>query len=176
MLNNFTHQILKRDDKAFPARKSQIIEFMRQNPVGVLSSITPDGEPHGSVIYFAIDRDQNIAFITKTKTRKYQNLQQHPKVTLTCFEASTQTTVTVVGKVEEVKESFDINAIAGAIVSASLKTTDDGVPPITKLKAGDFTAFVIRPEQLHMVAYNHAESKKGYDELFETMESFELHP
>lgn len=127
------------------------------------------------MVYFAIDQDENVAFITKKKTRKYGNVHAHPQVMLTCFEATTQTTVSVTGIAEEVEESFDINAIAGAIMSASLRTTEAATPPITKVKAGEFAAFIIKPAQLHMVIYN-TSANKGYHELLETVESFELLP
>ena len=175
MLNSFTHQVFKRDAMVFPEKKEQFYLFLRQHPIGVLSSVSPDGEAHGSTVYFVVDRDDNIAFITKTLTLKYRNVKQHPRVMLTCFDAATQTTASLVGMAREVQEHFELNAIAGAIMSASLKTTEVGVPPITKLKAGSYTAFIIKPEKLHLVVFNRP-GKKGYEELFETSKSFELHP
>lgn len=175
MLHKLAHQILKRDAQTFPEKKQQLLAFLREHPVGVLSSVSPEGQPHGSVVYFAIDRDENFAIITKTLTTKYRNLQQHPEVMLTCFDPATQTTASIIGKATEVQDHFELNAIAGAIMSASLKTTEAGTPPITKLKAGSYAAFTIQPEKLHMVTYN-SPGRKGYDELFETVQSFELHP
>jgi hypothetical protein len=92
---------------------------------------------------------------------------------LPCFEPVRQTTVNIVGHTEEVRDAFALNAIAGAVMGASLKTTEAGIPPIAKLKAGAFTAFKLTPTSLYMAVYSHP--KRGeYEELFESVESFEL--
>lgn len=157
----------------FSDREERIFGFLKSCPVGVLSTITPDGDPHGAVIYFTIDEDFVVSFVTKGQTRKYDNLKRNNHVTLTVFEPKSQTTAQVIGEAVEIKDSYDINAIAGAILAASMKTSEGGLPPITKLSAGDFVGFKIVPDQIRMAVFGRPDPG-DYSELFETIESFEL--
>jgi hypothetical protein len=157
----------------FSDRQERIFGFLKSCPVGVLSTVTADGDPHGAVVYFTIDKDFVVSFVTKAQTRKYENLTRHNTVTLTVFEQQTQTTAQIIGKAVEIKDGYDINVIAGAILAASMKTSDGGLPPISKLSAGEFVGFKIKPDQISMAVFGRPDPG-DYSELFETIESFEL--
>lgn len=155
-------------------RQQRIYDFLKSNPIGVLSSVTPNGDPHGAVVYFEIDTDFTISFLTKAETRKYDNLRHHKHVMMTVFEPATQATAQVSGDAVEVEESYDINRLAGVILGTSIKTGDAGLPPISKLQAGPYVAFRIKPVQIRMAVYARPDSG-DYGDLFESIESFELH-
>ncbi len=157
----------------FSDRQERIFGFLKACPVGVLSTVTADGNPHGAVVYFTIDEDFVVSFVTKAQTRKYDNLMHHNHVTLTVFDQQTQTTAQIIGKAVEIKDGYDINVIAGAILTASMKTSDGGLPPISKLSAGEFVGFKIKPDQIRMAVFGRPDPG-DYSELFETIESFEL--
>lgn len=150
-------KILTKNSKDFRARLQQLLTFLRQHPVGVISTVSPEGSPHGSVIYFAVGRDNTFAFVTKRLTEKYRHLTHDPTATLTAFDAASQTTVNIAGSAKEIGDSFELNAIAEAIMAASLKMTAASVPPITKIKAGDFVAFKVKPTSIYMATYNGSE-------------------
>lgn len=154
-------------------KQSRIHDYLSNNPLGVLSTIGGDGRPYGSVVYFTIDQRFHLAFITKSGTRKYDSLLAHPQVMLTVYEAASQTTVTISGQVEEVKNVEMIAKISGQIVDTSMKTSSGNVPPITKLEAGDYVAFRLIPEQIRMAVYSRPDSGTSTD-LFELLEGDEL--
>ena len=173
MLNKVTSHLPHKEEVRFSDRKQRIYDFLIANPIGVLSSVTPDGNPHGTVIYYHAARDFTITFLTKTQTRKYDNLRRNNHVMLTVFDAQTQTTAQVAGKTVEISDSYEINVVAGAILGASLQTSEAGMLPITKLEAGRYVAFKLTPVQIRMAVY--ARPDPGdYSELFESIESFEL--
>lgn len=153
-------------------KKQRMYDFLFATSLGVLSSVDPDGNPHGATIYFTINRDFEVSFVTKSGTRKYDNLIHNNHVMLTVFEALTQTTVQVTGLAQEVEDGFTMNQIAARVLGTSLRTSDAGITPLSKLEAGDFVAFTINPMQVRMAVY--ARPDPGdYSELFETVESFE---
>lgn len=162
-----------KQSSGFSDRQERIHGFLKSCPVGVLSTVAVDGNPHGAVIYFTIDEDFVVSFVTKVQTRKYDNLAHNNQVTLTVFDQQTQTTAQIIGKAVEIKDGYDINVIAGAILAASMKTSDGGLPPISKLSAGEFVGFKIKPDQISMAVFGRPDPG-DYSELFETIESFEL--
>lgn len=163
----------KHDNKGFSEREQRMYDFMKENPVGVLSTVTPDHNPHGVVIYFYIDSYFNIFFITKSDTRKSDNIGRNNNVMLTVFVASSQSVVQVNGKATEIKNREEINAIAGRVFGASKKVDETGVMPITKLDAGSYKAFKIKPTLARMAVYSRPDPGE-YEEIFESVESFDL--
>lgn len=162
-----------RNGSSLPDRKQRIYDFLLDNPIGVLSSVTPDGNPHESVIYQRINPDMTISFLTRTATRKYDNIKHHNHVCLTVFEPASQTTAQVIGIAEEITDNYQINAIAGSVLGISLRVSKGSMPPIAKLEVGDYTAFRILPVQIRIATFAMSEGG-GYGDLFDSVESFEL--
>lgn len=171
MLDTLSNKTSNQNTKKFSDRKQRIFDFLFTTSIGVLSTADPDGDPHGAVIYYTINRDFEVAFLTKLETKKYDNLVHNSHVMLTVFEPLTQTTVQVTGVAKEVKNGSAMNGIAARVLGTSLKTSKAGLTPLSKLEAGSFVAFTIEPVQVRMAVY--ARPKPGeYNELFETIESF----
>ncbi|HEX7633175.1 MAG TPA: pyridoxamine 5'-phosphate oxidase family protein [Candidatus Saccharimonadales bacterium] len=158
---------------SFSDRKQRFYDFLKENPVGVLSTVTPDCDPHGVVIYYTVDKNFEISFLTRVGTRKHDNIKHHNHVMLTVFEPRTQTTLQLKGIAHVVKDSYEVNGIAGAILAASLKTSDAGLPPITKLEEGPYVGYRITPKQARMAVFARPDSGEQA-ELFESIESFEM--
>lgn len=153
--------------------KQRMYEFLQMISVGVLSTVTPDNDPHGVVVYFGIDQKLTASILTQKDTRKYDNILHNNHVMLTVFEAKSQTTVQITGTAHEVTDTQHVNTIAQANLEASMKTSEAGVPPILKLLAGDYVSFSIKPVSITMAVF--ARPDPGdYNELFETISSFEL--
>lgn len=164
---------LLKDDALLSDRERRIYDFLHQTPVGVLSTVDPNGEPHGVVIYISVATDFSISFLTKTLTRKYDNIKHNNHVMITVFDAVTQTTVQITGIATEQRDNFEVNAVAGRILAATMQTSANGLPPISKLQEGNYTAFSVKPVRIRMAVY--ARPDPGdYDELFESIESFEV--
>ncbi len=155
------------------SRERRVYELLRTAPVGVLSMVDPNGEPHGVVIYFTIHKDLTISFLTKTETRKYDNLVRNDHVMLTVYDPALQATVQVTGRAHEVVEPTKVNAIAGGVLAASMASSDGKMPPISKLNAGTYAAFTILPVHVRMAVYaDHAQG--DYEAMFDSIESFKL--
>jgi uncharacterized protein YhbP (UPF0306 family) len=165
--------ILSRKAVHLSDRQRRIHNFLKERRIGVLSMVTPDNDPHGVVVYYVVDDDFRIHILTKKGTRKYDDLTHNSRVMLTVFEPHSQTTAQLTGVAVERSGSNDINEVAGAIMGASLQTSDSALPPIVKLQAGAFTTFQIEPLQIRMAIY--ARPDPGdYEKIFESVESFDL--
>lgn len=64
-------------------QKAKIIELVSGLNVGVISTVTEDGQPQGAVVEFAMTDDLEIVFNTFTTYRKYENLRKNPKTSFT---------------------------------------------------------------------------------------------
>jgi hypothetical protein len=163
---------LSKRRRAYTLRQQRIFNFLDEHYIGVLSSVTPDGDPHGSVVYYAVDDGFHAHILTKTGTRKYDNLIHNNRAMLTVYDASTQTTAQITGKAIELSGMVDMNWVASATFT-HLGTGKKRLPPIVKLQAGAFTTFRIEPVQISLARYARP-WLGGYEDLFESIESFTL--
>lgn len=145
-----------------------IHDFLQANPVGVLTTVDPNGDPHATVIYFSIDPQFNILFMTKNETKKYDNLLHNNHAMLLVYDTPTQTTVQITAKAIEQTDKTEIGkAFVESLRTAKAKS-ESGIPPILKLHAGDYTAFVLRPVRIRMAMFIRPDPG-GYD-IYETLD------
>lgn len=160
------------EQQTLSVRQKRIYDFLSQQHIGVLSTVTPDGNPHGVVVYFVVDPDFTIHILTKTGTRKYDNLMHNNHVLLTVFDTKMQATAQITGVAMEFSGIHTVQHVADAIY-AKLGELHKGLPPIMKLQANVFTTFTITPVQIRMALYMN--SKPGsYEDMFTSVESFDL--
>jgi general stress protein 26 len=145
-----------------------MLDFLKEHPVGTLSTVDPNGEPHAVVIYYFTDDDFNITFTTKRETRKFDNLSHYNHAMLLAYESTSQTTVQVTGVVEEIVDKQESESAFRSMVSASMATSDAGLPPFTKLYAGQYVAMRLKPLQIRMAVFARPDPG-GYD-MYESIE------
>ena len=58
--------------------KAGLLEFLDQQKLGVLGTISPDGSPQSSLVGIAVTPEFEIIFDTVNSSRKYRNLMRNP--------------------------------------------------------------------------------------------------
>jgi len=166
---------MKKTQPGLSQRQQKIYDFLRANPVGVLSTVGPGGDPHGAVIYFDVKQDFLVFFLTRAATRKYDNIKHHTMVTLTVFDAHSQTAAQISGRAAEVTAKAQINAIADDLLKNAIGLSGHPVSlPIAAMDGGPYTAFKIKPTHIRLASYKQAET--GDQAIFESIESFDWEP
>ncbi len=122
--------------------------FLRHHPMGVLSTISSDGAPWGSAIYYVADEDFNIFFVTRAETFKFNNIDGRPVAALTIADADSQTTVQIAGSVSKVPVHDYMAVLFDKLAAIKPKTDYDWLPPISKIHAGNFMALRLTPSKL----------------------------
>jgi general stress protein 26 len=91
---------------------NKIRTYIDQHPIAILGTINADGSPHGAVVYVCTDNNEPfIYFITKQKTRKYQNLSDCNQVSLTIVDPEDNSTMQANGRVFDVQDPTSIDTI-----------------------------------------------------------------
>lgn len=150
-------------------KNKRVYNFLTTHPVGVISLVDPNNEPHSSVVYYSVDELFRITFATKQDTKKAGVLRSNNHVMFLVFDVKTQTTVQVTATAEDLSGSPELPEIFRHTIESSMNTSEGGVPPISKLAAGDYTAFRLHPVQIRMAVFNRPDPG-GYDDVFETID------
>lgn len=142
----------------------QVYEFLQHNHVGVLSTVNKQGRPWGSAVYFVVDEDFNIYFVTRVKTHKYLNLEVQPHASLTVVDGSNQTTVQLAGNISKVPAHDYMNIVFTKLAGLRPHNNPNWAPPIEKIHKGDYIALRLTPSTLQYADYSKAYT--DYDQKF----------
>ncbi len=142
-------------------------EFLRKHTVGVLATVCPDGEPHAAAVYYLVDGNNDVFFITRTGTRKAKNLAHNPHAVLLVYEAAVQTSVEVSGHVAVVADAAEVDRLLSKIIYASLDNSGSDEPPFVKLHEGEYIAYRLTPQEVRMAVFSKPTSG-DYNTFFST--------
>jgi nitroimidazol reductase NimA-like FMN-containing flavoprotein (pyridoxamine 5'-phosphate oxidase superfamily) len=131
----------------------KVHDFLKRNPLGVLSTVSPGGEPWGGAIYYVADEDFNFYFVTRTNTAKYHNLDKSPMAALTVADPASQTTVQASGKVSKVPVEDYMDIVFDKLARTRSKGGPHWTPPIEKLRGGNYMPLKLIPDKLHYADY-----------------------
>ncbi len=148
----------------------KILSFLQSHPLGILATASSDAVPHAAAIYFIVEPDFSLRFITKQQTSKHHNLQENSNVAVAFYDAASQVTVQMTGKAEEIVDITELESVFGKIVEISAATSDGHRPPISKLDAGNYVAYRIHPGTVRLAEFVKAEYPP-VDHLFEVVTS-----
>lgn len=148
--------------------RERVREFLREQNVGVLSTISADGSPDAAVVYMAINDDLTLSFMTKANTTKHTNIQKDNRVAITIFEPKYQTTVQIKGNAKVVNSRKGQQKIFDELLEISMQSSGEGMPPITKMKDDEYVAYQVTPTFMRMAVFSRPE-QDGHDQIFETV-------
>lgn len=134
-------------------KAQRIYTFLKQQQVGTLATVDPNGEPHGAVIYFFIEKDFTITFATKNKTKKYDNLSHKNHAMLVVYEPVSQTTVQITATTEEIQDDMVAQQVYRQMLNASMNNSISGMPPVAKIDNGNYAAIRLTPLQMRMAVF-----------------------
>lgn len=134
--------------------REHIITFLHDHGIGVLATADKTGAPYASTIYLTHDNDLNIYFLTKTNTQKARNLQHNPQAAIAVYEAEAQKTLQITGQVQELTDGKLEDEVFRRILHIVIDTSNEGIPPIARLKAGSYVIYKLVPVSMRLASFS----------------------
>lgn len=139
----------------------EVYNFLNANPIGVLATTTKSGDPHGTTVYFKIDEDFNLYFLSKKDTKKVDNIKHNNNVMLVVFEPLKQINIQVSAVAKEVTDEESSGEIFKQILEITRQTSTAEIPPISKLFAGHYVAYKLVPKKISYSVYQPGPDSKA---------------
>jgi len=136
----------------------KVFAFLKHHPTGVLSTVSEDGTPWGSAIYFVVDDDFNFYFVTRVETTKYQNMSKNRLAALTIADGESQTTVQLTGRISKVPVKDYMDVIFDKLAAVRHKDNPNWSPPIDKVHAGNYMPLCLTPTKMQFANYSQLKS------------------
>lgn len=136
-------------------QKAELAKILNEQQIGVLSSIDSDNNVHGSTMFFIADELLNFFFLTKSNTRKHENIKANNRVALTVIFLRDQKTVQAEGIIEELPHGTQQfrNIISQFAVKNAEQDEISWPPPLAKLPEADLIIYRLTPDWLRFGDY-----------------------
>ena len=112
--------------------KQKLFQFFQKNPIGIISTISQENTPHSSNIFYTINKDFVLYFITKKEMKKFRDILKNNHVSITITEPLTFESVQIEGRAEEIKDHTEMQYVIDTL-SKICKDLKHWPPPISQL-------------------------------------------
>lgn len=123
--------------------ENKALKFLASHRLAVMSTVSADGKPHGAVMYYHIEPDFSLYFLTKTETSKYKNMLANPDVSVTIWDDEVSVTAQIEGSISEVLSTEMTDKVVRKLMNKG--NSVNWPPPIAKMRAGDFVVMCVTP-------------------------------
>lgn len=138
-------------------KKHETYTFLQEHQLGVISTISSDNKPWGAAIYYVVDEDLNIFFLTHTSSKKYQNMLHTLSVAFTVADDYKQTTVQMAGTIKELEVGEEHDAAYQKLAHVRPPGQFAWVPPVSKMHDGDRVLLKLIPEKVRLSRFKTSE-------------------
>lgn len=144
--------------------KSEVYSIIKSLAIAVLSTVSSEGKPHAAVIYFVADEDLSFYFLTKSDTKKSQNLEAKNNAALTIIFPESPKTIQASGNVSEIEEAKMYTQIMNKISEENAKGNNFyWPPPLSKLdSSGDLILYKFTPEWLRFADFTESNKENVF--------------
>src|SRR5437870_201803 len=85
-------------------KRAIALDFLKSHTAGVLASVSREGDPRASVVYYTSDETFSIFFLTLISSRKYAALKANPKAAFVVGTLDVPQTLQIEGTVTELHD------------------------------------------------------------------------
>lgn len=133
---------------------SGALRYLKSHETAVFSTIDSNGNVSGAVIYYLVGEDNNIYILSKSHTKKAQNILINSHVALTVYEPNGLQTVQLQGDGSIEKDEKTRSQVFDKIVKNRYYSEKIDLPPITKIKEGTYMVIRVTPTTIKFRDYS----------------------
>ena len=135
--------------------QTELAEILKRQQIAVLSTIGSENNVHGSTMFFTSDSSLNFFLLTKSNTRKYENISANKRAALTVIFSNEQKTVQAEGFLDEIPKGTE--EYLKIITQISEKNAQQGgiswPPPLSKIPKSELVIYRLIPDWLRYGDY-----------------------
>lgn len=143
--------------------RAQALAFLKNHKAGVLATVSSEGQPHASAIYYVCDDSFNVYFMTLINSRKFASFKANPKVAFTVGALDTPQTLQLEGTVTELRSEEETSEHIEDIVKV-LTSNKHYFAPIMHLDPAKEVLMWLKPTWIRWADY--ATLDKGDEKIF----------
>jgi general stress protein 26 len=112
-------------------------------PLGAVSTLGSNSQPQSASVYYVSDSDLNFYFLTRTESRKYENIVKNPRVAFVVTSERPPKTIQIEGTASQMVDEIEADGMYTKLVSQAIESSL--IPPISQLREGAVVFMKITP-------------------------------
>jgi len=143
---------------------SQIVTYINNHQLAVVSTVGPDGKPFAVTMYVVSDDRLNLYFMTKKETTKFRNMSSNPYIFITFSDETDLSTLQISGKVNTIDPQSDSQTTYNLMRGLRVKINEEKIP-VSKLNAGEYVIFKVDVDKATLTNYQQKDITQGVTKL-----------
>lgn len=127
--------------------------FLTSHNVATFSTTDQNGKVSGAVVYYALSPDNTFYIVTKSQTKKAQNILKNNQVALTIYDTNQLKTAQVQGLAKAETDPIKTRHLIDRFIQPHIYDKRIAWPPITKIAAGNHQVIKITPTEVKFTDY-----------------------
>ncbi|HWP61761.1 MAG TPA: pyridoxamine 5'-phosphate oxidase family protein [Candidatus Paceibacterota bacterium] len=149
-------------------KRLMALEFLRSHTAGVLATVSREGKPHASVVYYTSDEHFSIYFLTLASSRKYQAMQANPWAAFVVGTMDVPQTLQIEGPVVQLHAEDEMGKHLPDLMQR-LTSNATYFAPITKMDPADIVVMWLEAKWIRWG--NYAISENGNEHVFTELDA-----
>ncbi len=145
------------DQEQLAHARQDALAFLKHHKAGVLATVSAEGAPHATTVYYVCDEDFNIYILTLANSRKFAAIQAHPEVAFTVSVPDVPQAIQIEGIASDISMDEGVKHKRQELFGV-LSSNNWFYGPITKMDPADAMVVWIRPTWVRWSDYAFAEA------------------
>lgn len=142
-----------------------LIDYLKAHEAAELATVTPNGKPYLTAIFYYVNSKLEIFFVTLSETKKFNNIQKCPDVAFSVTDIDRLRSFELQGVVSEVLDPAQRMSMIEELAVVQARNKAGWPPPILKLHKGGLKLMCITPT---WIRFSDFKSTKEDHILFES--------
>jgi general stress protein 26 len=130
--------------------KAKVLNFLHGNKLASLATASKSGEPHSTTVFFVADNDLNLYFITKSNTKKVNNISENNLVAMSIGQQP-PIYIQLYGQAELISDVKTKNEKMNELARVSADMIEIWPPILRMLNEEEYLLYKIVPSSLQML-------------------------
>jgi len=122
--------------RASPNIQTKVHKFLSEHRLATLATVAETKVPNAAAIYYIVDKEFNIYFMTRIESRKFLNLEINPTVSMVITDETTMETVQLSGVAERIENPTEESANLTRLWTADHRNPNWPGPAVKLFEAG----------------------------------------
>ncbi len=127
--------------------------FLTSHNIATFSTSDQNGKVSAAVVYYALSPDNTFYLVTKSQTKKAQNIQKNNQVALTVYDTNQLKTAQIQGLAIVESNANKTHDLIDRFIQPHIYDRGIAWPPITKIVGGNHQVIKITPTEVKFTDY-----------------------
>jgi general stress protein 26 len=126
-----------------PSIRSTAHKFLNAHRAATLATVNPKKQPDAASVFYIVDEELTIYFMTRVESRKFHNIEKQTIVSMVITDEDTMETIQLTGAAERVENLEEENEALTKLWTADYRNPNWPGPAVKLFESGHSTQIAV---------------------------------